>query len=118
MMIVEDNKTIANQYALLLSNLGAQPEICRDGDIANGRFDENLPAPRVIFLDLFLPGRDGGALLDQIEANPKFNETRIVIVTAFPSYGLELQQKHPHVNRVIAKPIDVRDFQAEIAMCA
>src|SRR5690348_17885595 len=43
---------------------------------------ESLPRVDLILLDIQLPHEDGYAVLSRIRANPKFQNTRVVAVTA------------------------------------
>ena len=112
-MIVEDERSLANLYALMLSKLGVHPEICRDGQLARDRVEEGLP-PHLLLLDLHLPQVDGETLLKDIESNPHFDSTQIVIVTADPNWGLRLKEQDERVKRVLTKPVELDDLKEEI----
>ena len=112
-MIIEDERSLANLYAQMLATLGVHPEICRDGYLARDRIAEGL-SPQLILLDLFLPHIDGEALLKAIENNPEFDQTRIIIVTAYPDWGSRLMEGHPRVGRVLTKPLELANLKDEI----
>ncbi len=112
-MVVEDERSLANLYALMLARLGAAPEISRDGQLARDRILEGL-APRILLLDLHLPHVSGEDLLKDIEESSAYSDTRIIIVTADPDWGLRLKKEHPRIWRVLTKPIEFSDLQEEI----
>jgi len=113
-LIIEDEKSLANHYAQLLASMGLYPEICRTGKIAIARLAEELPPPVLILLDLLLPDIDGAQLLDAIVANPRFNDTKVIIITAYQDWASELQQKNSRAANVMIKPIDFNDLQEEV----
>jgi CheY-like chemotaxis protein len=112
-MVVEDERSLANLYALMLSKLGVHPEISRDGQLARDRIEEGL-APELLLLDLHLPQVNGEQLLKDIESNPEYDNTRIVIVTADPDWGMRLKEQDKRVHRVLTKPVELSDLSDEV----
>ena len=113
-LIIEDEKSLANHCAQLLAAIGLYPEICRTGKIAMARLAEDLAPPALILLDLLLPDVDGAQLLDAIVANPRFNDTKVIIITAYQDWASELQQKNDRAANVMIKPIDFSDLRKEV----
>jgi DNA-binding response OmpR family regulator len=112
-MVIEDERSLANLYALMLSQMGVHPEICRDGQKARDRIAEGL-SPGLLLLDLYLPKVDGEQLLKDIESNPEYDNTRIVIVTAYPDLGQRLMEQDRRVRRVLTKPLELSDLKEEV----
>lgn len=45
-------------------------------------------SPQLLFLDICMPGVDGFALLDQLQALPGINAPRVIFTTAYDTYAL------------------------------
>ncbi|MEQ8677818.1 MAG: response regulator [Aggregatilineales bacterium] len=61
-----------------------------------------------IVIDLALPGMDGFALLQQIRANPQFNEFPCIAITAFHTPTLKQRVMRDGFDGYFAKPLDDR----------
>ncbi len=71
--------------------------------------------PRLILMDIQLPGMDGLALTRQLKSSP---DTRDIIIVALTAYAMKGDDERAYAcgcSGYITKPIDVRNFAAEIA---
>ncbi len=80
-IIVEDDATIRTILRMMLRNAGFTHVMCAT------RGDEGFDLirrerPQLVLLDLMLPGLDGLTVCRRLRADPKFADTRIVILTA------------------------------------
>ena len=80
--IIEDEEGIANVSAAAMRTAGFETEVIRDGSTALARLD--AVAPALVLLDLNLPGVSGFDILNQIRAEPRLKETKVIIVTGDP----------------------------------
>jgi DNA-binding response OmpR family regulator len=62
--------------------------------------------PRVILLDIGLPGGDGLLLLERLRANAHTQATPIIVVTGRTSLGLETKVLAKGATAFLKKPID------------
>jgi len=79
-LIVEDEPTLRMVYRRVLEKIS-----CTVLEAENGLRALELLAqytPQIIFLDIHLPEVDGLVVLDYIEASPRLETMRVVIVTA------------------------------------
>jgi DNA-binding response OmpR family regulator len=78
-MVVEDDRSIADLVALYLRKEGHQAEIFQSGSEALRRFESERAKPDLIVLDLMLPGLDGRGIARRVRAA---GSTPIIMLTA------------------------------------
>ena len=66
------------------------------------RILSQLEMPQLILLDLMMPVMDGWAFAENFQANPRFRECPIIIISAFAEKGNSI----PHYA-VLRKPLDI-----------
>jgi CheY-like chemotaxis protein len=67
----------------------------------------NIYVPKIIFLDLMMPGVDGWEVLNQIRENPLTSAIPVVVVSILPQESLALAMG---ANAFLQKPISQKDF--------
>jgi two-component system cell cycle response regulator DivK len=72
-------------------------------------------APRLILMDIQLPGMDGLALTRKLKADSATSDTLIVGLTAYAMKGDEERVLAAGCDGYVAKPIDTRTFPALVA---
>ncbi len=71
--------------------------------------------PRLILMDLQLPGKNGLDLARELKSDPKFKDIIIVALTAYAMKGDEEKAKAAGCDGYMTKPISVATFPVEIA---
>jgi CheY-like chemotaxis protein len=71
--------------------------------------------PRLILMDLHLPGMDGLSLTRQLKAAPATRDIIIVALTASAMKGDEEEAREAGCDGYITKPIDTRSLSATLA---
>jgi CheY-like chemotaxis protein len=71
--------------------------------------------PRLILMDLQLPGMDGLTLTSKLRANPQYDTTLIVAVTASAMKGDEEKAVKAGCDGYITKPVDTRALPRVVA---
>jgi two-component system cell cycle response regulator DivK len=71
--------------------------------------------PRLILLDIQLPGVDGLQLASQLRSNPAMLKTSIVALTAYAMKGDEQKARSAGCDGYITKPIDVRTLPSVVS---
>jgi CheY-like chemotaxis protein len=99
-MIIEDNEDQNLVFTTALKQAGYYTESIVDGTAAHKRLSEVVP--RVIVLDLHLPGIDGEKLLGRIRSDRRFDYTRVILATADAGLASLLQTQ---ADFVFLKPI-------------
>ena len=99
-LIVEDNKDLAGIFATALQTAGFQTQIAEAGDIALTQLTSITPD--IVVLDLNLPRVPGMEILHHIRANPRLQNTQVIIATAYPRMAEGLQEE---ADLILLKPV-------------
>jgi CheY-like chemotaxis protein len=112
-LIVDDNPVNLKLTRVLLAGEGYEVRTAADAEEAMGI----LPAlrPRLILMDLQLPGMDGLELTRRLKADPATRGIIVLALTAFAMKGDEEKAAAAGCDGYIAKPIDTRRLPALIA---
>jgi DNA-binding response OmpR family regulator len=78
-LIVEDDRFLANAYQLAFEQKEYQVEVIYDGDEVIPQLDHDKPD--VIVLDILLPHRDGFSILEELKASDKFKQIPVLIAS-------------------------------------
>jgi len=110
-LIVDDNPSNVKLARLLLTNAGFDVRTASDSREAL----ETLASfsPRLILMDIQLPGMDGLNLTRHLKELPASRDS-IVAVTAYAMRGDEEKAKAAGCNGYMCKPIDTRTFVSQI----
>ncbi len=87
-LIIEDDKILADVYKMTFELAGHQASLAFDGLEGLGRLKTQIPD--VILLDLMMPNMDGGEFLDEIKSKP---ETKYIPVLVLSSMARESDVK-------------------------
>ncbi len=101
LLVVEDEPTNADLLRRMLEKQGWQVD-----HASNGLDALNVVAkrrPRLILLDLMMPGIDGIAFLEQLRRNPLADSIPVLVVTAKTLSAQDRTLLHGRVSDVIAK---------------
>lgn len=113
-LVVEDDEDASIIFAEALEEAGFEVEITRTGDAALARLAETTPA--VVVLDLELPRVSGAKILDQIRADARLANTRVIIATAYPDLAMEIEEG---ADLVLIKPVSfnqLRDLATRLGL--
>jgi two-component system, cell cycle response regulator DivK len=111
-LIVDDNISNTKLLAFLLTSKGYVVRTAGNADEALAVLRDFLP--RLILMDLQLPGIDGLTLTRQIKADPRMRGIPIVAATAYAMKGDEDRARAAGCDGYITKPIDTRRLPQEI----
>jgi CheY-like chemotaxis protein len=81
-LVVDDDPHIREELARALQEMGCEVDAAADGKQALARLTSDAPLPRLILLDLMMPGMDGEDFLDQQAADPRLADIPVVVITA------------------------------------
>ena len=102
-LIIDDDRQTARFYAAVLTLSGLSCEVILSAKEAIHRLAGSVPD--IILLDMLLGSDIGGEeILYQIRSNPRFDGTRVVVITAYPS-TIELITNM--ADLVLTKPVEV-----------
>jgi two-component system cell cycle response regulator DivK len=114
-LIVEDNVRNYALLARLLSFMGVkQTEWRRSGWQILEFAQDTMPRVDLILLDIHLPEEDGYHVLDRLRDDERFQETRVVAVTADVSSTNLSRARAAGFDGFLAKPLNVDLFPDQI----
>lgn len=112
-LAVDDNLTNLKLIRVLLTTEGYEVRTATDA----GEALEVLKTfrPRLILMDLQLPGIDGLALTRRLKADPATRDITILALTAYAMKGDEEKALDAGCDGYVAKPIDTRALPRVVA---
>jgi two-component system, cell cycle response regulator DivK len=99
-LVIEDEESVAELFALALQAAGFETEIALDGSAALSRLAEIVPV--LVILDLHLPYVSGREILQQIRADERLTETKVILSSADVGMAENLRA---NVDFALSKPI-------------
>lgn len=112
-LIVDDNPANSALVSFLLQRNGYEVRSASDATEALAILSDF--APRLIMMDVQLPGMDGLALTRQLKADPKTRDIVIVALTAYAMKGDDERARAAGCDGYISKPIDTRALPRVVA---
>jgi len=112
-LIVDDNPQNLKLARLLLISEGYQVQTAGDAEEALQVLDSF--SPRLILMDIQLPGMDGLELTRRLKADPSRREIVVLALTAYAMRGDQERALAAGCDGYIAKPIDVEAFPRLVA---
>jgi len=112
-LIVDDNAVNLKLMRVLLTGEGYAVRTAADAEEALVTLREF--APRLVVMDIQLPGMDGLALTRKLKTDPDTSDTIILGLTAYAMKGDEQRVLEAGCDGYLSKPIDTRTFPALVA---
>jgi len=112
-LVVDDNAVNLKLTRVLLVKEGYQVETAVDAEEALKKLEDLKP--RLILMDLQLPGMDGLELTRRLKAAPGTKDIIIVALTAYAMKGDDEKAKAAGCDGYLTKPIDTQAFPGLIA---
>lgn len=112
-LIVDDNPANLKLARVVLASQGYDVHTAADAEEALALLRDFTP--RLILMDVQLPGMDGLELTRRLKADPALRGVVIVGLTAYAMKGDEERVRAAGCEGYIAKPIDTRRFPEQIA---
>ncbi|HNE05455.1 MAG TPA: response regulator [Anaerolineales bacterium] len=106
-LVVEDDPQQNQIFTLALKN-SFEVEAISDGSQAISRLTK--VTPRLIVLDINLPGASGAKVLEVIRKDKRFSSTRVILATANSQEAEVLREKSDIVLLKPISPIQLREF--------
>jgi CheY-like chemotaxis protein len=103
-LVVDDNRDVAESTAVLLRMAGCDVHVAYDGDEAL----RSMPRvrPDAVLLDIGLPRMNGYEVAERIRAQSEFRRTLIVAVSGYGQQEHRLQSERSGFDYHIVKPIE------------
>ncbi|HPD97236.1 MAG TPA: response regulator transcription factor [Synergistales bacterium] len=111
-LVVEDEKTIAELVAEALKRRGYRVELAHDGD--SGLLAAETSLPDLVILDVMLPGMDGWEVCRRIRENPSTRNTPVLMLTARREERDLLAGFDVGADDYMKKPFSVNELAARV----
>ncbi len=112
-LVVDDNPANLKLARVLLLAEGFEVRTAQDAEQALATLQTFTP--RLILMDVQLPGMDGLELTRQLKADPQWRGVVIVALTAYAMKGDEEKALAAGCDAYVAKPIDVGKLPGQVA---
>jgi CheY-like chemotaxis protein len=112
-LVVDDNPANLRLARMLLAAEGYDVRTAGDAQEALGVLEEFKP--RLILMDLQMPGMDGFELTRRLKADPATRGIAIIALTAYAMKGDEERAQEAGCDGYVPKPIDTRALPQLIA---
>jgi two-component system cell cycle response regulator len=112
-LIVDDNPTNLKLARIVLQAEGFDVRIASDADEAMASIQASRP--RLILMDLQLPGMDGLELTSRLKRDAATSDIRIVAMTAYAMKGDAEKARAAGCDGYVTKPIDTRKLGELVA---
>src|SRR4029078_13609153 len=111
-LVVEDEKDIAELIAHALQRAGHTVDLLNSGSGAVARVKESTPD--LIVLDLMLPGMDGLLVCQALRADPATASVPIIMLTARGEESDRIAGLELGADDALTKPVSPRELSARI----
>jgi CheY-like chemotaxis protein len=112
-LIVDDNAVNLRLARTVLAGEGYEVRTAADADEALSVLQAFRP--RLILMDMQMPGMDGFELTRRLKADPATKEIIVLALTAYAMKGDEERAREAGCDGYVSKPIDTRALPALIA---
>lgn len=104
-LVIEDEEDLATIFSEAIRAAGFTVEIIDDGVAAEQRLKSIVP--ELVFLDLHLPGLDGGELLKRIRADDRLSKTFVIAASADATFSDAVRKK---ADLTLVKPVSYQQL--------
>ncbi len=111
-LIVEDNKDVAESLAALIEECGCGSCTAFDGRSALRLVAQN--SPDLILLDVNLPDVDGFTICAELKRNELTRLIPVIIITAFADRSAQLKSIQAGAEGYLQKPVDAEELNLRI----
>jgi two-component system cell cycle response regulator len=115
-LVVEDHAEDLKLADLVLSTAGYDVSAVETAEQAFAAIQQDRP--RLILLDLDLPGMDGLALVRQLKADPGTRDIHVVAVTCYLEHYPKVAALAAGCDAYLLKPINTRELASQLAAVA
>ncbi|MCG8426244.1 MAG: response regulator [Chromatiales bacterium] len=112
-LIVDDEKAMANAIRRTLRSAGLETQIALDGFQAGTKLMSFMPA--VMTLDLQMPGLDGFELLEFVRSEAAISKVKVLVISALPESDLQ-RALEVGANDVLEKPFSNETLVEKVAV--
>jgi CheY-like chemotaxis protein len=110
-LIVDDDEDIAETIELILQHGGYRCAVARDGAAALERLRTD-PLPRVVLLDMMMPGMSGSQFRSEQMQDPRMAAVPVIVMTG--DSRAEAKAAAMGVSKFLRKPLGMHELLAAV----
>ena len=114
-LIVDDNPQNLKLARVVLEREGYAVRTANDAHAALQLLESSVP--RLILMDLQLPGLDGLSLTTRLKNDPRYAQVTVIALTAYAMKGDEEKALAAGCDGYLAKPVDIDTLVRMVADC-
>ncbi|HLY29249.1 MAG TPA: response regulator [Aggregatilineales bacterium] len=111
-LLIDDDETTRNIFRMVLDHYQYSLTTMNDGESALAYLEQQNrqrnPSPDVIVIDIFLPGKNGYEMLDQIKGSEFGKAPRFIATTSYYTTDTADQLMKHGFNGILFKPLDAQ----------
>lgn len=111
-LVVDDNRDNVEILRIFLESRGYRVASAEDGRTALAKVDE--VHPKLVLLDVMMPGMDGWQVCRTIKNHPDHADTRVVMVTAKGEFEDKFEGMRSGADDYIVKPVDLGELETKV----
>ena len=111
-LVVEDDKAIAELLTMQLASEGFAVRVARDG--ASSLKEVAVELPDLVLLDVMMPEIDGWSVLRQLRNNPETARVPVVMLTSRVMPADEIRGRNLGASAYVTKPYDLTTLIATV----
>ncbi len=118
-LIVDDNETSRHILRERMTSWGMRPSVATDGDAAITALVQALEQKdpfNIVVIDMMMPGMDGEATGKAIKADPRFQDTKLVMLTSIGARGDAARLQEMGFAAYATKPIKHQELKAILSL--
>jgi PAS domain S-box-containing protein len=112
-LVVDDDRAVAEGLAMLLDSLGQQVVVAHDGASALDLVTEF--DPDLVFIDLSMPGMDGYETARRMRVLPGAGARRVIALSGFGLSTVESRVREAGFDRYLAKPAAIDELESVLS---
>jgi CheY-like chemotaxis protein len=112
-LVVDDNHDAADSLGMLLRFEGADVQVVYDGASALRALETYQP--KIVLVDLGMPGMDGFEVALKVRENPEFKDLMIVALTGWGQEQDRARSREAGFDHHLIKPADLNALRALLA---
>lgn len=110
--IVDDNVALTTLLAKTLSKFGYETVV--QNDPVQALNTARYEVPSLILLDVMMPGRDGGEVLNDLRNDPSLRYIPVILLTAIAREAQGLANTGGITSKVLSKPVQLMELLSTI----
>jgi DNA-binding response OmpR family regulator len=111
-LVVDDDPNSRDIVQTFLTAKGYEVTTAEDGKDALAKLEEIKP--KLVLLDVMMPGMDGWEVARVIKNHPDFGRTRVVMLTARSDYSDKTEGLRAGADDYIVKPIRLEELAERV----